>query len=262
MPKINILVLCILILLLAGCSIQPPESDNHTPNPKPPEPPVQPNPPVENTTQAPSDQQESIPNPETPTYPIHTDITVTFFWVGEEATRDNDYIQNRESAWDERWLEHYGGVDDPDTRDGYYPRGFTPEENPFYFALPYNDFDENSERKPGAMETIYWAEEQNWTESESMCKNRWIKITKGDKSAYAQWEDVGPFGEDDADYVFGSAQPKNRVNRNAGLDVSPAVRDYLNLEDIDTVSWRFIDFEDVPDGPWKDIITTSNSYWE
>jgi hypothetical protein len=90
-----------------------------------------------------------------------------------------------------------------------------------------------------------------------MLKNRWIVITKDGKTAYAQWEDVGPFGEDDAKYVFGDALPKSKENKNAGLDVSPAVRDYLELEDIDKVDWQFVDEKDVPRGPWKDIITTS-----
>lgn len=75
--------------------------------------------------------------------------------------------------------------------------------------------------------------------------------------AYAQWEDVGPFEVDDADYVFGNSRPKNKINNNAGLDVSPAVRDYLGLEDIDIIDWQFVDFKDVPKGAWKEIITNS-----
>ena len=95
-----------------------------------------------------------------------------------------------------------------------------------------------------------------------MCKNRWIKITKNGKTAYAQWEDAGPFGEDDKNYVFGNHLPQNNINNNAGLDVSPAVRDYLHLNDIDKIDWQFIDFDDVPVGPWKKIITTSQIDWE
>ncbi|MDL5503374.1 MAG: hypothetical protein QSU88_09175, partial [Candidatus Methanoperedens sp.] len=90
---------------------------------------------------------------------------------------------------------------------------------------------------------------------------KWIKITKGDKSAYAQWEDVGPFEIDDIDYVFGDSKPKNDINNNAGLDVSPAVRDYLGLEDIDKIDWQFIEPGNVPDGPWTEIITRSQISW-
>lgn len=178
---------------------------------------------------------------------LHKDITVTFFWVGEDATDENSYIPNSQSAWDENWIGHYGGIDDPNNRIGFYPKNFTPKENPFYFALPYNDFDENGRKSSNKDEPIF--------------KNRWIRIVKGNKIAYAQWEDVGPFEEDDADYVFGNSRPKNKINNNAGLDVSPAVRDYLGLKDIDIIDWQFVDLKDVPEGPWTEIITQSQIYW-
>lgn len=193
---------------------------------------------------------------------LHKNTTVTVFWIGEEGNEENGFIPNLQSAWDDDWAEDYGGVDDPDNRNGYLPTNFTPFENPFYFALPYNDFDENGERRSDAYEVIPWSKERAWNDSESMCKNRWIRITNGEKCAYAQWEDVGPFGEDDAAYVFGSAAPKNEVNDNAGLDVSPAVRDLLGISDIDKVDWQFVDSTEVPDGPWKDIVTTSQIDWK
>jgi len=180
-------------------------------------------------------------------YTLHKDITVTVFWVGEEATDENNFIPNSQSAWDENWSDHYGGIDDPNNRISYYPKNFTPKENPFYFALPYNDFDEKGSKSIDKDEPIF--------------KNRWIRIVKGNKIAYAQWEDVGPFEEDDADYVLGNSRPINKINNNAGLDVSPAVRDYLGLKDIDIIDWQFVDFEDVPEGPWTEIITHSQIYW-
>ena len=67
----------------------------------------------------------------------------TLFWVGEEANKDNNFISNTSSAWDEGWLEHYGGIDSPLHRCGYKPCAFKPKENPFYFALPYNDLNNN-----------------------------------------------------------------------------------------------------------------------
>lgn len=63
---------------------------------------------------------------------------------------------------------------------------------------------------------------------------------------------------DDIHYVFGTSRPQNPINNNAGLDVSPAVRDYLQLNGIDVVHWQFVQFEEVPEGPWKNIITASN----
>jgi hypothetical protein len=129
-------------------------------------------------------------------------------------------------------------------------------------ALPYNDFDFSGDRKAEAEEKIFWWTEGDWGNRESLCKNRWLKIIKGDKSAYAQWEDVGPFFEDDSDYVFGTARPKEEADGVAGLDVSPAIRDYLNLKEWDKIDWQFVDSSDVPDGPWKEIVTTSQVYWE
>ena len=194
-------------------------------------------------------------------YPLHENIRTTYFWIGESADSDNQYISNLSSAWDENWVHHYGGVDDPKNRDNYMPSAFTPKENPFYFALPYNDFNDDGTRKTDAYSTVYWAGEKQWNDSQSMLKNRWIEITKDNKTAYAQWEDTGPFVYNDSNYVFGDAQPSNDVNHDAGLDVSPAVKDYLSLlHGKNVVSWRFVNLNDVPDGPWKDVITTSQVF--
>ena len=193
-------------------------------------------------------------------YPLHKNITVTIFWTGEPGSGENGHIPNLASAWDDMWMLDFGGVDTPDRRAGYYPAGFVPNENPFYFALPYNDFDKEGNKKRDLSSYIPWAHSEI-NDSASVCKNRWIKITKEGKSAYAQWEDVGPFGEDDRAYVFGTARPKNPINDHTGLDVSPAVRDYLGLQDIDRVDWEFVDAKDVPAGPWKKIVTVSQVNW-
>ncbi len=195
-------------------------------------------------------------------YLLHKNISTTYFWVGEKAGKDNKNISNLPSAWDENWQIHYGGVDDPVNRNGFYPASFTPQENPFYFALPYNDFDEDGNPKNDPQALAIFGQGQKFGSEQSICKNQWIKIVKGDKVAYAQWEDVGPFGEDDKAYVFDGNEPKSKENDHAGLDVSPAVHDYLSLGDIDKTDWQFIDAKDVPDGPWKKIITTSQVYWK
>lgn len=182
----------------------------------------------------------------------HSNIVTTIFWVGEGATSDNDFITNSMSAWDESWQANYGGIDSPTSRSGYRPANFTPRENPFYVALPYNDFTDSGVRKANAKSCPNVA-----ATSTSWCKNSWIKITKGAKTVYAQWQDVGPMLEDDTDYVFGTAQPKNTWGAKAGLDVSPAVRDYLGLGDVDRTSWTFVSASSVPAGPWRDIVTTN-----
>ncbi len=160
-------------------------------------------------------------------FPLHENITATVFWIGEKG--------NTSSSWDESWVENYGGIDDPFERNGWQPGGFLPNENPFYVALP---FSEHGIR-------------------ESICKNRWVEIRREGISCYAQWEDVGPFVTDDSAYVFGSKPPMNRNNNSAGIDVSPAVRDFLGMDGMATVSWRFVETGQVPAGPWKEIITGS-----
>ena len=43
--------------------------------------------------------------------------------------------------WDLNWTANYGGTDNPEpsARRNYIPIAFVPKQNPFYFALPYND---------------------------------------------------------------------------------------------------------------------------
>ena len=190
-------------------------------------------------------------------YPIHKNITATTFWVGEPASSSNSFIANSQSAWDPNWQEHYGGADDPKNRNGFYPADFTPQENPFYLALPYNDFDSDGNRKTDVAKIIYWANDGSWSESQSMLKNQWVKIIANGKTVYAQWEDVGPFLENDSNYVFGNALPQSQDNNNAGIDLSPATKDYLGLNGESGIDWQFVREADVPEGPWKDIVTTS-----
>lgn len=184
------------------------------------------------------------------TYAPHKDITATVFWVGEPG--------NTSSAWDEKWQQHFGGVDDPKRRDGWQPAGFVPRQNPFYIALPYNDVPAGK-RRADVERIIPWAKDHKWTRSQSMCKDQWVKISKGRKTCYAQWEDVGPFNTDDGGYVFGGDRPRNKSNKGAGIDLSPAVRDYLGLSGMDSVDWQFVDANDVPSGPWKKIVTDSGN---
>ncbi len=154
-------------------------------------------------------------------------------------------------------MMHYGGIDTPEKRTEYYPEAFTPDENPFYAALPYNDLDNNRELKPNIQSYIPWATD-NDDPGLSICKNRWIMITAHRKSAYAQWEDTGSSGNNDINYVFGDSDPLVGDFAPA-LAISPAVRDYLGLDQNDTAAWKFVDFTQVPSGPWKDIVTTSIS---
>jgi hypothetical protein len=190
----------------------------------------------------PTEKPLSLNISETFSYPLHENIITTVFWVGEEGSSDNNYIFNSQSCWDDKWA-----INSP--------------ENIFYFALPYNDFD-NGERKFNVSQIVYWGEEKSLGEYESLLKNRWIEILYRNKTAYAQWEDCGPFLEDDGSYVFGNDAPKNSQLEKAGLDISPSTAEYLNFDGLGIVSWRFIDFSEVPDGPWRETVTISQIYWE
>ena len=198
---------------------------------------------------------------------LHTNISTTFFWVGEPADADNGFIPNNASAWDDLWKTHFGGTDDPNARSTdpahpYWPAAFTPQENPFYCALPYNDFDQHGQRRASLANVVPWVRFTALGPLESALKNRWVKIVFNGKTCYAQWEDVGPFGENDAKYVFGTKPPASGANQHAGLDVSPAVLDYLGLSGLDRTDWRFVlADETIPPGPWSEIITTNQITW-
>jgi hypothetical protein len=186
-------------------------------------------------------------------YPWKHQIVTTVFWIGEKPTENNP-VPNRASSWDKEWSKSYGGFDDPSPsrRSDYAPAKFTPRQNPFYCALPYNDKAATGHR-PEASRVVPWFNQVYQGPGVSVCKDRWIAIRKGNKVAYAQWEDAGPFRTDHWQYVFGNERPKPNLNKGAGLDVSPAVRDYLGLNETDVTDWQFVEFKDVPRGPWSKL---------
>jgi hypothetical protein len=198
-------------------------------------------------------------------YPLHKNVTATVFWVGEPVGNGSSE-DNALSAWDDDWQKNFGGFDDPVNRNGYFPKDFTPKENPFYLDVPYNDFTDDGERKANAYEVVPWASEKKWAENESMMKNRWVKLMRGSKVCYGQIEDSGPYEYDDYNYVFGDSQPKSFLANQAGLDVSPALRDCLQFEglnnDLNRVDWQFVEFDEVPKGPWTLVITESQINWK
>lgn len=184
-------------------------------------------------------------------YPWKTNIVTTVFWIGEQPSGNNP-VPNVKSSWDAEWTSHYGGFDTPDAsaRRNYIPVSFVPRQNPFYCALPYNDVT-HGQFKPEAALVIPWFR-QGFTEpGHSVCKDRWLAIRKGNRVCYAQWEDCGPFRTDHFQYVFQNERPKPNLNRGAGLDVSPAVRDYLGLQPTDVSDWQFVEVRDIPAGPWR-----------
>src|SRR5712691_23965 len=186
-------------------------------------------------------------------FPWKRAIVTTVFWIGE-APAGNNPVPNHASSWDKDWAKSYGGFDDPNPahRSDFMPVKFTPRQNPFYCALPYND-KAGTGHRPEAPQVVPWFKEAYQGPGVSTCKGRWIAIRKGNRTVYAQWEDAGPFRTDHWQYVFGEERPKPNLNKGAGLDVSPAVRDYLGLSETDVTDWRFVDFSEVPRGPWSTV---------
>ena len=89
----------------------------------------------------------SLTAPIAGTYPWHTRIVSTTFWVGEifdPNAADGSQIY---STYDSAWMESYGGCDGVLTANvrqteartstnDYFSSQLTPRENPFYLDLP------------------------------------------------------------------------------------------------------------------------------
>jgi len=211
-------------------------------------------------------------------YPLHTGIVATTFWVGEifdPTASDGSQVI---STYDSEWFAHYGGCDGVivnamcetearTTDNGFFPTQMTPLENPFYLDLPFDDLNDEAAFARRAT-VIPWAQEADYAGHEtdelfSYMKNRWVQLSKDGRTCYGQIQDAGPGEYNDADYVFGAAdqRPLNAKFNNAGMDVSPALNGCLGFADVngqaDKVDWRFVDLADVPEGPWRTIITSS-----
>jgi hypothetical protein len=183
-----------------------------------------------------------------PTYPWKTGIITTEFWIGEGGSNISS-TNNIGSAWDENWRTSNRGNDNPYDRSGYAPADHAPTVNTFYVALPFNDLafpDKAREWVPRS-----WHRPNKDGKQVSACKDRWVEIKNAQgRICFAQWEDVGPLRYDHAEYVFGDERPDTYTR--AGLDVSPAVADYLGIDSNKRAitSWRFVDDEDVLPGAW------------
>jgi hypothetical protein len=163
-------------------------------------------------------------------YPLHKDIQTTVFWCGEKPYRHDP--GNLRSAYDPNWLIHHAN------------------ENPFYAAVPYCDLDKGH-TKPEAASQVPWFRQRFQADGVSVMKGHWIEIWHGQQRCFARIQDCGPYRSDDADYVFRNARPLPHANNSAGLDVSPAVQQFLRLSGLDVCSWRFVNDSEVPPGPWN-----------
>jgi hypothetical protein len=193
-------------------------------------------------------------------YPWHPGVTASVFSPNEDASASNAYISNAQSAWDVDWRRH------------------APHENRYFVAVPYADYLDDGRFNPDNVR-IPWHRANIRGRSE--IKNRWVELTRraGGRAyrAFGQVEDVGPSDQrtsaavSDPDYVFGPrghdpsgpilAKPKNTFGLRAGIDLSRRLARVLHMRGSGSVDWRFVDAEDVPDGPWKRVVTTSLPNW-
>ncbi len=182
-----------------------------------------------------------------PRFPWRANIVTTIFWIGESPTEKNP-TPNYASSWDVNWQRNFGGFDNPERGArswDFRPKEFVPQLNPFYIALPFNDLLNSAIAK-----RIPWYTKRKAAGAKSVCKGVWLAVRYGNKTCFAQWEDCGPFQTNDYEYVFGGQRPATSGNGGAGLDVSPAVRDFLGISSGALCDWRFADESEVPDGPW------------
>ena len=211
-------------------------------------------------------------------YPWHTGIVATTFWVGEIFDPEAEDGSQERSAWDADWMSSYGGcygvvvdgVCETEPRaaaDGWFPSSTTPLENPFYVDVPFDDVN-HPEAFAARGAVVPWAQQPGYAEliddrGASLLKNRWVMLHREGRVCFAQVQDAGPGEYDDADYVFGGddARPANERYNGAGMDVSPAVNGCLGFADLngqdDLIDWRFVDDDEVPEGPWTRVVTTS-----
>ena len=147
------------------------------------------------------------------------------FWVGEPADAANAFISNTQSYWDKDWLANFGGVDDPSIAERPLAGGLHAQGEPVL--------------RGAALRRVHRATAASRTRPEvpwyrpglaPLLKNRWVEIRHNVRVCFAQWQDVGPCGEDDFAFVFGaSLVPLNTFDAKAGLDVSPAVWHHLGM---------------------------------
>lgn len=164
-------------------------------------------------------------------YPLHTRIVSTTFWVGEifrPKLPDGSQVC---STYDSQWAYHWSGVDkgvipqhaiacpgsikggcdgitdasatkcDTEKRTAanhYFPsNGPKPKENPFYLDLPYDDVNDPI-GYANRCRNIPWANEPRYAghctdRSFSYMKNFWVEIAgPNGGTCYGQIEDAGP----------------------------------------------------------------------
>jgi hypothetical protein len=152
---------------------------------------------------------------------VHSNIKASTFWLNEEASKYNNWITNTETSWsdlDGRFTVNGQNVEDnprsvAQRDNNFILVGYDGKENPYYFALPYDDcsnsvfdgpkslyntvvnLDPSSyerkveygeeivitnaydKKKKNNSKNIPWYDEKSsWSSNESVVKGRWIKV--------------------------------------------------------------------------------------
>ena len=109
---------------------------------------------------------------------MEKEIVTTVFWIGENPSRKNPGAESCQQLG-RSWAKNYGGYDDPNPsrRHDYIPVNFTPRQNPFYCALPYNDKAREGHR-PEAARVVPWFKEAYQGPGVSVCKDAGSRFAK------------------------------------------------------------------------------------
>jgi len=184
----------------------------------------------------------------TRSYPWHSNIVATSFWVGELF---NDKVSDGSqvcSTYDSKWALHWSGISTGKVpskasgcpgspsggcdgiagskgscktearheSNGWFPSKVTPKENPFYLDLPYDDVNDSKAFKARCTD-IPWSGDAGFTgkckdKNFTFMKNRWVRMVgPNGHTCYGQIEDAGPSHGSlyhDAKYVFGASDAR------------------------------------------------------
>ena len=203
-------------------------------------------------------QPSTVAQTATTPFDIHQNIVTTYFQAGKPAGEGDRGISNQSSAWYGDWSKHMCGIDYEGTRRLDQPGC----DSLFYAALPCADFGEAGPILAHTSQSPWRVPAQH-----SAFKNRWLVVQANGRSVYVQWQDVGPLYEDDCRYVFGTARPRQEKTGaiDSALDISPAAFKLLtggnlSVGEIKT-TWQFVEADQVPAGPWRTTVTTSDPDW-
>ncbi|WP_279402976.1 hypothetical protein [Arthrobacter sp. JCM 19049] len=124
----------------------------------------------------------------------------TTFWVGEIHDPNAHDGSQMISAYDGWWYERYGGCDGVvedgvcntevrEAANNYFPKHMTPQQNPFYLDLPFNDV--TNEKAFSQRHLIPWANDFGYAgnlenKNFSYMKNRWVELSFRGKTCFAR----------------------------------------------------------------------------